>query len=55
LFAAYADGKIRRWPTQSDELAQNVIKKISRNFSVEEWQQYVAADIEYQKTLSELP
>ncbi len=55
LFAAYADGKIRRWPTQSDELAQNVLKKISRNLSIEEWQQYVAADIEYQKTLSELP
>jgi WD40 repeat protein len=55
LFAAYADGKIRRWPTLSVELAKNVAKKIGRNLSIEEWQQYVATDIDYQKTLSELP
>jgi WD40 repeat protein len=55
LFAAYADGKIRKWNLSLDELAQNIKPKISRNFTVEEWQQYLAKDIDYNKTIPELP
>jgi WD40 repeat protein len=55
LFATYLDGKIRRWPTSIDGIASKVKAKITRNFTVEEWQQYIAKDIDYQKTISELP
>ncbi|MBI9068392.1 MAG: hypothetical protein JEZ09_13945 [Salinivirgaceae bacterium] len=55
LFAAYADGKIRRWATSSDPIAKTLKQQINRNFTLEEWQQYVAKDIEYKKTFLELP
>jgi len=29
--------------------------KINRNFTLEEWQQYLAKDIDYKKTIPELP
>lgn len=51
LLAAYKDGKIRKWPVKIEELAQNVKDKITRNFTVAEWEQYVAKDIDYQKTI----
>lgn len=54
LFASYADGKIRKWPTNTVNMANEVMDKIKRNFTVEEWQQYVAKDINYSKTV-ELP
>jgi len=55
LIAAYADGKIRKWPIVYDELAEKVKVKINRNFTKEEWKQIVASDIEYKKTIPELP
>lgn len=55
LFATYVDGKIRRWPTSIESLASQVKTRISRNMTNEEWNQYVAKDIEYQKTIPELP
>jgi len=55
LLGAYADGKIRKWYTSIEPLAKNVVKKIKRNLTTEEWQQYVAKDIEYKKTISQLP
>jgi hypothetical protein len=54
LYAAYADGKIRRWSTGIDPLAEQVKNKINRNFSPEEWNLYVAKDIDYQKTIKEI-
>lgn len=54
LFAGYRDGKLRKWPTSIEPLAKNVRNKINRNLSIEEWQQYVAKDIEYKKTIEEL-
>jgi len=55
LLAAYADGKIRKWPIDYDKIAIKVKEKINRNLTLEEWQQYVAVDIEYEKTIPELP
>jgi len=55
LLAAYADGKIRKWNLSLDELSKNIKPKINRNFTIEEWQQYLAKDIEYIKTIPELP
>jgi WD40 repeat protein len=55
LIAAYADGKIRKWPIVYTEMTEKVKQKIDRNFTIEEWQQFVAKDIDYQKTINELP
>ncbi len=55
LIATYADGKIRRWPTQDKVFAEKVKGKIKRNFSTDEWSTYVGQDISYEKTIENLP
>jgi WD40 repeat protein len=55
LVAAYFDGKVRKWPIAYDGLAEKIKNKISRNFTTEEWKQIVAPDINYKKTIPELP
>ncbi len=55
LMATYSDGKIRKWPVNYENMANEVKKKISRNFTKAEWQQYVAKDIPYEKTIKDLP
>ncbi len=55
LLAGYRDGKIRKWSTLFEPIANKVKAKINRNFSLEEWQQYVAKDIDYEKTIESLP
>lgn len=55
LLAAYADGKIRRWTANYSQTAEKIKEKIDRNFTKEEWQQFVAKDIEYKKIILELP
>lgn len=42
------------WPTKSDYLASDLVRRITRNMTLEEWNTYVAADVEYQKTITEL-
>lgn len=51
LYAGYKDGKLRKWTTSVAPLAEKVKIKINRNFTTEEWQQYVAKDIEYEETI----
>lgn len=55
IIVGYADGKIRRWPTSSDEFVKKIVSKINRNLTNDEWQQYVAKDITYKKTIDSLP
>ncbi len=55
LLSGYADGKIRKWPIDSKQIAEQVKMKINRNFTIEEWQQYLAKDLDYKKTIPELP
>lgn len=50
IYVAYADGKIRRWACSLEQMAKYVYSKLSRNMTPEEWTQYVAKDIDYQKT-----
>lgn len=54
LYAAYNDGKIRKWIIPMESMANAIRSKISRNMTTEEWNQYVAQDIDYQKTIKEL-
>jgi WD40 repeat protein len=40
-------------PTYVDIMAQDICTMLSRNFSTEEWNTYVAKDVEYEKTCSD--
>ncbi len=55
LYAACVDNLIRVWPTDPDQMAQNLCDRIDRNMAFSEWQRYVAEDIAYRKTCNELP
>jgi WD40 repeat protein len=50
LLAGCKDNLIRVWPTNINSMAHVVCEKISRNFTNKEWDQFVADDIDYQKT-----
>jgi hypothetical protein len=41
------------WSTKVKFLANDLKDKIERNMTEEEWNTYVAEDVEYQKTLEE--
>lgn len=42
------------WSTKSEFLASDLHPRITRNMSAEEWDAYVAADVDYEKTIAEL-
>lgn len=42
------------WSTKSEYLATDIYGRITRNMSVEEWNVYVAKDVEYEKTIAEI-
>ncbi|MDA3954347.1 MAG: hypothetical protein PF485_11935 [Bacteroidales bacterium] len=46
--------RILIWPTKSEYLASDLYNRISRNMTVDEWNAYVAGDVEYEKTITEL-
>ena len=43
-----------RWHIASDDIAREVYDLIGRNMTKEEWETYVAKDIEYEKTKTQL-
>ncbi|MCK5170836.1 MAG: PD40 domain-containing protein, partial [Bacteroidales bacterium] len=46
--------RILIWSTKSEYLATDLYNRITRNMSTDEWEAYVAADVEYEKTIAEL-
>jgi WD40 repeat protein/energy-coupling factor transporter ATP-binding protein EcfA2 len=44
------NGEIYYWPTHANYMAEQMCGKVSRNFTVREWETYVSYDIDYQKT-----
>ncbi len=46
--------RILIWATNPDYLAPEVLSRLNRNMTEEEWNTYVAKDIEYEKTSQEL-
>ncbi len=42
------------WSTKSEYLATDIYDRITRNMSIEEWNVYVAKDVEYEKTIAEI-
>ncbi len=45
--------KIFVWPSRIDYMAEDICSKINRNMTVREWENYVAYDIDYQKTCTD--
>ena len=46
--------RILVWPIKPDEIAQEIKPLIERNLTKEEWDAFVAEDIDYEKTIPEL-
>lgn len=55
LLASCNDGEIRIWPTDPKSLADQICTVLGRNMTEEEWSIYVANDLPYQRTCSNLP
>ena len=55
LYCGYNDGWIQYWPTQVAEMAEQICPLLTRNFSKQEWNIFVASDIPYEKTCLNLP
>ncbi len=50
LLAGCTDNMLRKWPTRIEPMADEICQEVSRNLTKEEWNLYVAEDIDYQKT-----
>jgi len=46
--------RILVWPASSEFIADNIKEQIKRNMTQEEWEVYVAKDVEYEKFVNEL-
>ncbi|ESA36639.1 wd40 repeat-containing protein [Leptolyngbya sp. Heron Island J] len=49
------DNTIRIWNTSTRELADMVCKKVLRNLTMKEWQEFMGNDIPYERTCPNLP
>ena len=50
LIAGCIDKLVRIWPTNSEIMAKNLCDKLERNMTQDEWNRFVAEDIDYEKT-----
>lgn len=55
IVSGFKDGKLQIWPTRSKKMADDLSVLIKRNFSVKEWNRYIAKDIEYRPTFPNMP
>ncbi|MFC2138270.1 hypothetical protein ACFLTE_08855 [Bacteroidota bacterium] len=54
LLSGGNDNQIIAWPIVIDKLTDDLNKTITRNFTKDEWNTYVAKDIDYEKTIENL-
>ena len=54
LYCGSAAGKIARYPTRTKTLAQDLCDQIKRNMTKKEWDRFVAKDIPYRKTCTNI-
>ncbi len=54
LISGGSDSKIILWPTVSEDIAKEFCANMTRNFTEDEWDTYVAKDIDYEKTCENL-
>ena len=50
VLGASRENRVTIWPTKITEVASLVYKKINRNFTADEWSNYIGADVKYEKT-----
>jgi energy-coupling factor transporter ATP-binding protein EcfA2 len=50
LVTGTMNSKIKRYPTNIDQMSTDICSLISRNLTNKEWRRFVAKDIEYEKT-----
>ncbi|MDB4835566.1 hypothetical protein OAH12_03150, partial [Cyclobacteriaceae bacterium] len=55
LISGCSDKLIRKWPLDTDHMAEQISTRLDRNMSKKEWDRYVAEDIDYEKTVEEFP
>jgi WD40 repeat protein len=55
LLSGCSDNLIRKWPLDTQKMADEIQSKMKRNMSLKEWDRYVAEDIDYRRTVEELP
>ncbi len=55
LISCSADKTIRIFSTECAAMAQELLKKVKRNLTAEEWNKFAGADIPYEKTRADLP
>ncbi|MEO1050101.1 MAG: High-affnity carbon uptake protein Hat/HatR [Bacteroidota bacterium] len=55
ILAGTQERIIRAWPTQIETMSDKICGKISENFSQDQWDVYVAEDLDYQVTCENLP
>lgn len=54
LYCGSAAGKIARYPTRTKTLAKDLCDQIKRNMTQKEWERFVAKDIPYRKTCTNI-
>lgn len=54
LVTGTMSSKIKRYPTNIDQMSTDICSLISRNLTSKEWKRFVAKDIEYEKTCPEI-
>lgn len=55
IYVACADNAIRFYDVKTEQLSQLLLSSITRNFTDEEWKNYIGSDEPYQKIKPELP
>jgi WD40 repeat protein len=55
LASGSSDNTVRLWIRDTETLANMVCKKVWRNLTMEEWNQFVGPDIPYERTCPNLP
>ena len=45
-----SSGVIKKWPTHSEQMADEMCKQIKRNMTMEEWERFVGNNIEFRNT-----
>jgi WD40 repeat protein len=55
LASASSDGTVRLWIARTEKLAAMVCETVWRNLTLDEWRQFVGADLPYERTCPALP
>jgi len=55
IYSGTKDGSIQMWETKTSPMTVGLCSKLTRNMTLSEWLDFVAKDIDYEKTCPDLP